>query len=144
MFVFIMIRRPPRSTRTDTLLPYTTRFRSRVAQAGEEGPPEYVWEALDLLKVDRLDHGHRSLEDPLLTARLARRATTLTVCQLSNLQLCVVDDLDDHPISRMLKSDLRATVNSDDPAYFGGSVNDTFSHIASPDAATLGTKCVSE
>src|SRR3546814_395919 len=132
-----MIRRPPRSTRTDTLFPYTTLLRSagdagqlRVAHAGEEGPPEYVWEALDLLKVDRLDHGNRSLEDPLLTARLARRATTLTVCPLSNLKLCVVDDLDDHPISRMLKSGLRATVNSDDPAYFGGYVNDNFRALA--------------
>ncbi|HEY9581151.1 MAG TPA: adenosine deaminase [Rhizorhapis sp.] len=102
----------------------------RVAHAGEEGPPEYVWEALDLLKVDRLDHGNRSLEDPLLTAKLARRATTLTVCPLSNLKLCVVDDLDDHPISRMLKSGLRATVNSDDPAYFGGYVNDNFRALA--------------
>src|SRR3546814_19430196 len=116
-----MIRRPPRSTLNDTLFPTTTLVRSllRVAHAGEEGPPEYVWEALDLLKVDRLDHGNRSLEDPLLTAKLARRATTLTVCPLSNLKLCVVDDLDDHPLSRMLKSGLRATVNSDDPAYFG-------------------------
>src|SRR3546814_9443917 len=103
---------------------------SDVCSSDLEGPPEYVWEALDLLKVDRLDHGNRSLEDPLLTAKLARRATTLTVCPLSNLKLCVVDDLDDHPISRMLKSGLRATVNSDDPAYFGGYVNDNFRALA--------------
>lgn len=97
-----------------------------VAHAGEEGPPEYVHEALDLLGVDRLDHGNRSLEDPVLTARLARTGMTLTVCPLSNLKLCVVDDMADHPIDRMLREGLRATVNSDDPAYFGGYVADNY------------------
>lgn len=102
----------------------------RVAHAGEEGPPEYIWEALDLLNIDRLDHGNRSLEDPLLVARLARQAMTLTVCPLSNLKLCVVDDIGKHPIGRMLELGLRATVNSDDPAYFGGYVNDNFRALA--------------
>ena len=98
----------------------------RVAHAGEEGPPAYVWEALDLLKIDRLDHGNRALEDPALVARLAAEQMTLTVCPLSNLKLCVVDDIAAHPIARMLASGLRATVNSDDPAYFGGYVGDNF------------------
>lgn len=98
----------------------------RVAHAGEEGPPEYVWEALDLLNIDRLDHGNRSLEDPLLVARLARQAMTLTVCPLSNLKLCVIDDMGNHPIDRMLRQGLRPTINSDDPAYFGGYINDNF------------------
>jgi adenosine deaminase len=91
-----------------------------VAHAGEEGPPAYVWEALDLLKVDRIDHGNRSLEDPALTRRLAEMGITLTVCPLSNLKLCVVDDLKAHPLKRMLSLGLQATINSDDPAYFGG------------------------
>ena len=98
----------------------------RVAHAGEEGPPEYVRQALDLLKIDRLDHGNRSLEDPVLTARLAREGMTLTVCPLSNLKLCVVGDMADHPIDRMLREGLRATINSDDPAYFGGYVADNY------------------
>lgn len=92
----------------------------RVAHAGEEGPPDYVWQALDVLQIDRLDHGNRALEDPVLTARLARSAMTLTVCPLSNLKLCVVHDMTAHPIDRMLRAGLRATINSDDPAYFGG------------------------
>lgn len=91
-----------------------------VAHAGEEGPPDYVYEALDLLRVDRIDHGNRALEDDELTRRLVREGITLTVCPLSNLKLCVVDDLAAHPIRRMLQLGLRATVNSDDPAYFGG------------------------
>jgi len=97
-----------------------------VAHAGEEGPPEYVYQALDLLGIDRLDHGNRSLEDPVLTARLARTSMTLTVCPLSNLKLCVVDDMVDHPIDRMLREGLRATINSDDPAYFGGYIADNY------------------
>jgi adenosine deaminase len=97
-----------------------------VAHAGEEGPPAYVRQALDLLKIDRLDHGNRSLEDPVLTAHLARSGMTLTVCPLSNLKLCVVDDMRDHPIDRMLRLGLRATINSDDPAYFGGYVVDNY------------------
>jgi adenosine deaminase len=91
-----------------------------VAHAGEEGPPEYVREALDLLHVDRIDHGNRALEDPALVKRLAAEGMTLTVCPLSNLKLCVVDDLKAHPLKRMLGLGLHATVNSDDPAYFGG------------------------
>jgi adenosine deaminase len=98
----------------------------RVAHAGEEGPPAYVWEALDILKIDRLDHGNRSLEDPALVERLAREQMTLTVCPLSNLKLCVVPDMDAHPIDAMLRAGLRATINSDDPAYFGGYVNDNY------------------
>ena len=91
-----------------------------VAHAGEEGPPAYVWEALDGLKVSRIDHGNRALEDDALVARLAAERMTLTVCPLSNLKLCVVDDLERHPLKRMLDLGLQATVNSDDPAYFGG------------------------
>jgi len=98
----------------------------RVAHAGEEGPPAYVWEALDILKIDRLDHGNRSLEDPALVERLARARMTLTVCPLSNLKLCVVPDMAAHPIDAMLRAGLRATINSDDPAYFGGYVNDNY------------------
>ena len=101
-----------------------------VAHAGEEGPPDYVYQALDVLGIDRLDHGNRSLEDPVLTARLARTAMTLTVCPLSNLKLCVVDDMDAHPIDRMLREGLRATINSDDPAYFGGYVADNYRAVA--------------
>jgi len=97
-----------------------------VAHAGEEGPPAYVYEALDLLKVDRLDHGNRALEDDALVDRLRREAMTLTVCPLSNLKLCVVDDMNAHPLKRMLQLGLKATVNSDDPAYFGGYVMDNF------------------
>ena len=91
-----------------------------LAHAGEEGPPEYVREALDILHVDRIDHGNRALEDTALVARLAHDKMTLTVCPLSNLKLCVVRDLHDHPMKRMLDLGLSATINSDDPAYFGG------------------------
>jgi adenosine deaminase len=91
-----------------------------VAHAGEEGPPAYVWEALDVLHVDRIDHGNRALEDEALVKRLAAEGMTLTVCPLSNLKLCVVDDLTAHPLKRMLDLGLKATLNSDDPAYFGG------------------------
>ncbi len=97
-----------------------------VAHAGEEGPPEYVREALDLLRVDRIDHGNRALEDSQLVTRLRDSRIALTVCPLSNLKLCVVKDLRQHPIRRMLELGLLATVNSDDPAYFGGYVNDNF------------------
>lgn len=97
-----------------------------VAHAGEEGPPEYVWEALDLLKVHRIDHGNRSLEDTALVARLAAEKMPLTVCPLSNLRLCVVADMKDHPLRRMLQAGLLATVNSDDPAYFGGYVTENY------------------
>jgi adenosine deaminase len=102
----------------------------RVAHAGEEGPPDYVRQALDVLRIDRLDHGNRALEDAALTARLAREAMTLTICPLSNIRLCVVDSADVHPIARMLRLGLRATVNSDDPAYFGGYVGDNYRAVA--------------
>ncbi len=102
----------------------------RVAHAGEEGPPTYVVQALDLLHVDRLDHGNRALEDDALVARLARESTTLTVCPLSNHKLCIVDDLADHPIARMLRLGLRVTINSDDPAYFGGYINANYRAVA--------------
>ena len=102
----------------------------RVAHAGEEGPPAYVAEALDLLHIDRLDHGNRALEDEALVRRLADEAMTLTVCPLSNQKLCVVGDLKDHPIARMLRLGLRATINSDDPAYFGGYVGDNYRAVA--------------
>ena len=102
----------------------------RVAHAGEEGPPAYVAEALDLLHIDRLDHGNRALEDAALTARLARQAMTLTVCPLSNLRLRVIPEIGAHPIARMLRLGMRATINSDDPAYFGGYINDNFRAVA--------------
>jgi adenosine deaminase len=101
-----------------------------VAHAGEEGPPEYVYEALDLLKIDRIDHGNRLLEDPALIARVKDAGLTLTVCPLSNLSLCVIDDLKDHPMKRMLDLGLKATMNSDDPAYFGGYVNQNYRETA--------------
>lgn len=100
------------------------------AHAGEEGPPEYVHEALDLLHVDRIDHGNRALEDPALVHHLARDQLTLTVCPLSNLRLCVIDRMEDSPVRTMLEHGLKATVNSDDPAYFGGYVNDNFRAVA--------------
>ncbi|MCD0481466.1 adenosine deaminase [Streptacidiphilus sp. ASG 303] len=97
-----------------------------VAHAGEEGPPEYVWEALDLLGVERIDHGIRSLEDGKLVERLRREQVPLTVCPLSNVRLRCVDRLEDHPLPRMLDAGLLVTVNSDDPSYFGGYVEDNF------------------
>ncbi len=100
-----------------------------VAHAGEEGPPAYVWEALDLLGVDRIDHGNRALEDAVLVERLARDRIPLTVCPLSNLRLRVVDDLRRHPLRRMLDRGLFVTVNSDDPAYFGGYVAENFAAL---------------
>ncbi len=98
----------------------------RVAHAGEEGPPAYVWTALDLLRVERIDHGVQSSKDAALMARLARDRIPLTVCPLSNLKLCVVPKLADHNIGQLLDSGLIATLNSDDPAYFGGYLNDNF------------------
>jgi adenosine deaminase len=96
------------------------------AHAGEEGPPSYVWEALDVLGVKRIDHGNRSLEDNSLVTRIAGERMALTVCPLSNLRLRVVSDLAHHPLRRMMDKGLIVTVNSDDPAYFGGYVNDNF------------------
>lgn len=114
-----------------------------VAHAGEEGPPAYVYEALDDIQVDRIDHGNRALEDDGLVKRIVEGGYTLTVCPLSNLKLCGVTDMKDHPLPKMLELGLRATVNSDDPAYFGGYVNQNFKavHDAQPlsaaDAVTL-------
>jgi len=101
-----------------------------VAHAGEEGPPEYVWEALNLLHVSRIDHGNRSLEDPELVNELVSRNMQLTICQLSNLKLKVVKDMASHPIAEMLEKGMMATVNSDDPAYFGGYLNENFLEAA--------------
>lgn len=112
------------------------------AHAGEEGPPEYVWEALDVVGTDRIDHGNRALEDPALVARLAAEAMTLTVCPLSNLKLCVVDDLARHPIDRMLAAGLKVTLNSDDPAYFGGYVGENFRAVAKARGLTRDQLCV--
>jgi adenosine deaminase len=97
-----------------------------VAHAGEEGPAAYVSEALDLLQVCRIDHGVRSLEDEALVQRLAADRTPLTVCPLSNQRLQVTPDLSQHPLRRMLQAGLAAMVNSDDPAYFGGYLNQNF------------------
>ncbi len=97
-----------------------------VAHAGEEGPPEYVWSALDVLKVERIDHGVQSTKDPALMKRLAADRIPLTVCPLSNLKLCVFPQLAQHNLGALLDAGLAATVNSDDPAYFGGYMNDNF------------------
>jgi len=97
-----------------------------VAHAGEEGPPSYIWEALDLLGVQRIDHGVRCLEDDRLVERLAADRTPLTVCPLSNVKLRVFHEMSEHSLKKMLKLDLCATVNSDDPAYFGGYLTDNF------------------
>ncbi|NWF29957.1 adenosine deaminase [Streptomyces sp. PKU-EA00015] len=98
----------------------------RVAHAGEEGPAAYVREALDVLGVERIDHGLRSMEDPDLVARLVRERVPLTLCPLSNVRLRAVDTLADHPLPRMMAAGLMCTVNSDDPAYFGGYAGDNF------------------
>ena len=97
-----------------------------VAHAGEEGPPAYVWAALDVLQVERIDHGVQSSKDALLMQRLAKDRIPLTVCPLSNLKLCVVPSLADHNLGALLDAGLCAMVNSDDPAYFGGYINDNF------------------
>jgi len=91
-----------------------------VAHAGEEGPPAYIWEALDVLGAERIDHGVRCLEDDALVERLVAEKIPLTVCPLSNVRLQVVPDLGAHPLRRMLERGLLVTINSDDPAYFGG------------------------
>ena len=102
----------------------------RVAHAGEEGPPDYVWQAINDIQVDRIDHGNRALEDQALVREIVARQIPLTVCPLSNLKLGGVSDLRDHPLKRMLQANLLATVNSDDPAYFGGYVNENYRQIA--------------
>lgn len=100
-----------------------------VAHAGEEGPPDYIWQALDILKVNRIDHGVRCEEDPILVQRLIQEKIPLTVCPLSNLKLCVVNDMIHHNLKRLLDLGVKVTVNSDDPAYFGGYMNDNFQAI---------------
>jgi adenosine deaminase len=101
-----------------------------VAHAGEEGPPSYIWESLDLLHVRRIDHGVRCLEDDALVARLVEEQIPLTVCPLSNVKLRVVPTLADHPFATMLRRGLRVTINSDDPAYFGGYVQQNYTETA--------------
>ena len=100
-----------------------------VAHAGEEGPPEYIWQALDDLKVSRVDHGVRCVEDPKLVERLREEQIPLTVCPLSNVKLRVFDSIQDHNLKRMLELGLRVTVNSDDPAYFGGYMDENFEAV---------------
>ena len=107
-----------------------------VAHAGEEGPPEYIKQALDLLKVERIDHGNTAMQDPELVKRLVEQKIPLTVCPLSNLKLCVVESLEQHPLREMLDQGLCATINSDDPAYFGGYMNANF--LAVEGALSLG------
>lgn len=106
-----------------------------VAHAGEEGPPDYVWQALDTLRIDRIDHGNRALEDEALVNRIVRDGYTLTVCPLSNLKLCVIDEISANPVKTMLDRGIKATVNSDDPSYFGGYINDNYRAVA--DAADM-------
>jgi adenosine deaminase len=101
-----------------------------VAHAGEEGPANYVWEALEHLNVSRIDHGNNSMDDNNLIDQLVKSQMPLTVCPLSNLKLKVVDDLKKHPLKKMIQKDLLVTINSDDPAYFGGYVNENYSAIA--------------
>ncbi|MER6910935.1 adenosine deaminase [Streptomyces sp. NPDC000594] len=98
----------------------------KVAHAGEEGPASYITEALDILGVERVDHGLRCMEDEALVERLVRERIPLTLCPLSNVRLRAIDVLEDHPLPRMMDAGLLCTVNSDDPAYFGGYVGDTF------------------
>jgi adenine deaminase len=102
----------------------------RVAHAGEEGPPAYVWTALDVLHVERIDHGVQSVKDPALMQRLQHDRVPLTVCPLSNLKLCVFPRLADHNLKQLLEAGLCVTVNSDDPAYFGGYLNENFVQLA--------------
>jgi len=113
-----------------------------VAHAGEEGPAEYIWEALDLLKITRNDHGNRCLDDDKLVERLVEMQMPLTLCPLSNLELKVVKDLRDHPIVKMMDRGLLVTVNSDDPAYFGGYMNENYQGIA--DALDLSKEQITQ
>ncbi|MEM7443044.1 MAG: adenosine deaminase [Pseudomonadota bacterium] len=100
-----------------------------VAHAGEEGPAEYVRESLDLLKIQRIDHGNKAMDDPDLVARIAKAGIAMTVCPLSNVRLKNVDSIEHHPIGRMLQAGLKATVNSDDPSYFGGYMNENYQAV---------------
>ncbi len=97
-----------------------------VCHAGEEGPPEFITEALDLLHAERIDHGVRCVDDAILVERLVAEQIPLTVCPLSNVRLCVYESMSEHPLKRMLDAGLLVTVNSDDPPYFGGYVNENF------------------
>ena len=97
-----------------------------VAHAGEEGPPAYIWEALDLLKVERIDHGVRCLEDPALVERLVKEQMPLTICPLSNVKLRVFNTLEQHNLKQLMQAGLCATINSDDPAYFGGYIGENY------------------
>ncbi len=101
-----------------------------VAHAGEEGPAEYVWEAINLLNVERIDHGVQSINDEKLVAELVKKQMPLTVCPLSNLKLKVVSDLKDLPLKRMMDKNMMVTINSDDPSYFGGYVNQNYLEVA--------------
>ena len=101
-----------------------------LAHAGEEGPAEYVWEAINLLKVSRIDHGNRSLDDDQLIKYIAEKQIPLTVCPLSNLELKVVEDLKDHPLLQLMEAGVMVTINSDDPAYFDGYMNENYIQIA--------------
>jgi adenosine deaminase len=120
---------PPQKFRDVFARATSAGFRA-VAHAGEEGPPEYIWQALDLLGAERIDHGVRCLEDRRLVARLGTDRIPLTVCPFSNVRLRVVDTLAQHPLARMLEHGLCATVNSDDPAYFGGYVGENLAAVA--------------
>ncbi len=102
----------------------------RVAHAGEEGPPAYIREALEILRVERIDHGVRSIEDPALVRHLADARIALTVCPLSNLKLKVFDEMERHSLKALLDAGVAVTVNSDDPAYFGGYVNENYRAVA--------------
>jgi len=113
-----------------------------VAHAGEEGPADYVREALDLLHVARVDHGNHALDDPALMERLARERVPLTLCPLSNLRLRVIDDIRNHPLRKMLEKGLLVTVNSDDPAYFGGYINENY--VAVQQALGLSNDALAE
>ena len=113
-----------------------------VAHAGEEGPAAYVWEAINLLKISRIDHGNRSLEDDQLIKHIAEKQIPLTVCPLSNLALKVVEDLKDHPMLQLMEAGLMVTINSDDPAYFGGYLNENYIQIAA--ALNLSKKQITE
>ena len=110
----------------------------RVAHAGEEGPPAYIWSALDALQVERIDHGVQALKDDALVQRLVADRIALTVCPLSNLKLCVFPELAQHNLPQLLKAGLLATVNSDDPAYFGGYINDNFLQVFAATGMTSG------
>jgi len=101
-----------------------------VAHAGEEGPAEYIWGALNILKVDRIDHGNRAVDDKALIEKLSVSGVPLTMCPLSNLKLCVIDDLKKHPLRKLMKKGIVVTVNSDDPAYFGGYINENYIAVA--------------